>query len=262
MSWSRRAQLAWSFMRTHLNRLGVDDATIDRMKRAVVRPLARPLAYLPGGRGMYFDQIVYDCDHGARAEKALRDFEHELLALTADSICVDLGANVGVFTEKLAVHAGMVHAFEPDPTAFALLYERVGHLPNVRLHNAAVSTKDGTVMLRRLPEVETRPGLTAASSIVNRSLSQERGPDVEVANVDFIRFIRELGQPVAIIKMDIEGAEVEILEALLEAPERELINTLFVETHQRIFPEQAIPIARLRRAFGRLDRPNVNFDWP
>ena len=63
--------------------------------------------------------------------------------LRAGDIVFDCGANVGDVTVQLAQSGAQVHAFEPDPVAFARLSDRFSEVDNVTLHNVAVGTQDG-----------------------------------------------------------------------------------------------------------------------
>jgi FkbM family methyltransferase len=198
---------------------------------------------------------------GERSEASVQRFNADLDALPVGAVCLDLGANVGEVTELLAKKAGLVHSFEPDPWSFARLKERVGHLPNVVLHQAAVGVADGKITLYRPAGLADNPVLSLGSSTIpaNRWLDVE---PYEVDAVDLDSFVRSLGVPVALVKMDIEGAEVAILEKLLESPSLGLISSIFVEIHCNIYPQQILPVARLRRQYGKLERPRVDFDWP
>ncbi|MCW3102289.1 MAG: FkbM family methyltransferase protein [Bacteroidetes bacterium] len=68
------------------------------------------------------------------------------------SIVLDIGANIGFYTKFLSAQAGAtgrVHAFEPDPLNFSYLQKNTANLPNVTLHNKAVSNATGILPLYR-----------------------------------------------------------------------------------------------------------------
>lgn len=197
----------------------------------------------------------------AASAAAVLSFETLLNKLGQDSICLDLGANVGEFTRKLAAKAGHVHAFEPDPWTFERLKERVGHLPNVTLHQAAIGVTNGTIALRRPPEFENDPEQASIGcSIVSRA--DGNWSTVEVNVVSFSTFVESLDSKVDIVKMDIEGAEVDVLECFLESPLRDTIDAMFVETHEVNMPQLRERISKLRRTTSALQKPIINLDWP
>ena len=179
-------------------------------------------------------------------------------------LCLDLGANRGEFTRKLAETGAEVIAFEPDSVAYAALEANCGTMENVTLHKKAVSTKDTQMMLRRTANWDDENALdhTVSSSIVhdNAGMSAELGEMVDV--IDLPKFMTELDRDFRIIKMDIEGAEWDILQVLLEHPVLQRIDTLFVETHERWDPERCIPLfdEMLDRAVA-MDRPYINLYW-
>lgn len=241
-----------------LARVSDDPLALERLSRGPLRLAAR----LPGRAGMVATQtlLLFErrLDGSARA---LADFARDLEALEPGSICIDLGANVGEITQRFVDAGATVHAFEPDPWAFARLRARFGDTPSVVLHNAAVSDADGTTTLYRAADADSNTQITRASSIVACAREGSVVPHT-VPCVDFLRFLETLDRDVAIVKMDIEGAEVAVLERLRDAPVSARIGAIYVETHYNLYPEQLPAIARLRRAFAARARPRVDFDWP
>jgi FkbM family methyltransferase len=155
-----------------------------------------------------------------------------------------------------------VHAFEPDPHALARLREAVAPFENVTLHDAAAGTAPGTAKLYRATWFDRDPVRGSKSSSI---LADKRNVDtseaIEIAVIDFLAFLAELQRPVALIKMDIEGAEVALLEALLASPLRAQIGQIFVETHERALPALAGRTAALRAGHVPNEAPYINWDW-
>lgn len=197
------------------------------------------------------------------APLALAEFQRKLAALGPESICLDLGANVGDWTVRMAERAGHVHAFEPDPWAFDRLADRVRGRKNVTLHNAAVGTSDGVAVMRRARDFASDPaGLSVQTSVASHTPSLETGETFEVPAVDLLGFLGKLDAFVDIIKMDIEGSEADVLEAFLSAPERRHVGSMFVETHEVNLPELRPRLDRLRRRIAEDGALDINLNWP
>ena len=125
---------------------------------------------------------------------------------------VDVGANVGYYT-LLASHlvgaTGRVVAFEPDPTAFAILERnvRLNGLENVTLEQKAASNEPGTVELF----------VDAENAGNHRIFRGEEGEGIEVEAVKLDNYFKGPGRAfdtVDFIKIDTPGAESVVLEGI------------------------------------------------
>ena len=70
--------------------------------------------------------------------------------LSAGCVAVDVGANIGIYSQFLSRcvgPAGAVHSFEPSTENFRHLSAAVAGLPNVRVNELAVSDKTGRSLL-------------------------------------------------------------------------------------------------------------------
>lgn len=174
-------------------------------------------------------------------------------------IALDCGANVGEFTELLAQRGGEVYAFEPNPFAFEVLRKRMEKFTHVHCYQAAVAAGAGRRKLyfhknSALDEVHWSNG----SSLLDVKPNVDATKYVEVEAIDLADFVRSLGRSVKVLKMDIEGAEVEVLERLADTGAMDLIGCLFVETHENKIPQLAEPTARLRQ---RLAGRRIHWAW-
>jgi FkbM family methyltransferase len=195
-----------------------------------------------------------------RNTRARAAFERALSSLGSGDVCVDCGANTGTITARLADTGATVHAFEPDPVAFEVLSQAVGSRRNVILHQAAVGIGSGTVALYRTQSFQNNSvkGTQGSSTIATKTRASTTN-QITVTKVDFPDFIRSLGIRVALVKMDIEGAELAILRQIVEHGMHECIGQMFVETHEKQLPEmrrETRDVIRLTRRAG-----NINCDW-
>jgi FkbM family methyltransferase len=196
-------------------------------------------------------------------ERVQRDFDEKISELKAGDICIDLGANVGVFTRKMAEAGAVVYAFEPDPETFEKLKENVGDLSNVVLYQQAVGAKNDRVLLRRAKS--TRNGSmdpALGSSVVFDSKRMAEKNTVEVNQISFRKLMLEIHGVVKLIKMDIEGAEFEILEDFVANQfQPSNFEAMFVETHEWQEPKYNRRLVSLRNKISRLERPIINLYW-
>jgi FkbM family methyltransferase len=186
--------------------------------------------------------------------------------LRPGDVAVDCWANRGDVTAVLAASGAEVHAFEPDPYNIEKLTERFAGQGNVHLHAAAVGTSAGTIRLMRAANWEANPELASVkSTVVAGGQNIAEGDGIDVPLIDFPAFLRGLvgahGR-VAFVKMDIEGAELDLLSAMLEVRAFDDIQLTVAETHERKFKDLRDRFAALRSAIAEAYPPTrVNLDW-
>ena len=136
----------------------------------------------------------------------------------------DVGANVGLYTRLFVDRVGRdgkVIAFEPSPRAFAQLQSLFATEPSVILQGVALSDFDGEADF-----FVAERGSTVTDSLVFRSgnsasirTSVKRGDSMCSLNAP------------AIIKIDVEGAELEVLKGMTETLLAPGLRGVFVEVH-------------------------------
>lgn len=127
------------------------------------------------------------------------------------SVCVDVGANIGLHTillSRLVGPSGKVFAFEPERQNFELLLRNLesNHADNVIALQAAVGDRPGTCRMALNP-------INHGDHRVCGSSANDRGPEVPVVTID--RALR--GYPdgaVKFIKVDAQGYEHRILNGM------------------------------------------------
>jgi FkbM family methyltransferase len=138
------------------------------------------------------------------AEVELRYLER---IIPKGAVTVDVGANCGLYTRQLARCSRKVHAFEPARQMADLLRRTAA--TNVELHEIALSDRDGVATLS-VPLDHGR----AVHSLASIEQRGEEGPSateqVRTARLDSV--VRE---PVAFVKIDVEGHELSVLNGAL-----------------------------------------------
>jgi len=214
--------------------------------------------WLPGEAGL-------NCRRRLRASyfrRVRQDFTRVLENLPKGSLCIDLGANIGSVAAKMLDHDLRVIAFEPDPITFKTLEKNMVGRDGIRLINAAAWTHTGRSVLQRGMhwEEESLKGSQAAS-LAETTKHSDAENQIEVETIDFASFVKELGEPVALVKVDIEGAEWDLLSHLMSTDCISLFDHMFVETHEWLDHSKKDIAARMRHDFAQLSRPNVRMNW-
>lgn len=176
-------------------------------------------------------------------------------------IALDFGANIGVYTEMLALTGATVHAYEPDPVAFEMLCKRLKDRANVTFHNSAVSSRSGEAQLFRHVAFGNDPVIASqSSSLLNNKHNVDSDSYVAIKGVDIVEVLEAFPR-VALMKMDIEGAEVEVLNRILDAGLADRISTAFVEVHDRKEPQLGPATTALKQRFIDHGLSQYRFDW-
>ena len=188
-----------------------------------------------------------------------------LSQLRPDDVVIDCGANQGKVVAALAPSNARIVAFEPDPYAFGVLGGVAADLPNVELHDCAVGPEAARLTLFRAEGFDDDPHNKSLSSTLVEGGRGMTADGVEVEVIDLPARIEGLlaeGRHIAFLKIDIEGAEIDLVNALEDRGLLARIGFTAVETHEAKFPERAADFAALRaRIAAAHPAHRVNLDW-
>lgn len=155
---------------------------------------------------------------------------------------VDIGANIGVFTlQALARPDISVHAYEPHPRTAATLRR-----------NVAANDRDGrvTVFEEAVGHARGSRRLNAGGPSLTSSLYAEPGASgVMVSCVGLDAVVERAGGAVSLIKIDAEGAEVDILTGASREVLR-AIPRLVLECHDWLAVDATARVAGVLRGAG------------
>jgi FkbM family methyltransferase len=174
-------------------------------------------------------------------------FERELqpvfeLFARPGAVCLDMGANLGYYTVKMAAHGATVFAFEPDPFNFHLLEKNVrenGLAGLVRLHRAACGSGAGSVSIAR------EPGTANYGAVHVAGDGEQASAEAEMVRADGCV---PWDLTVDFIKIDVEGFEPEALEgarAILERDHPAVLcefNTYALEGYSKDAPARLLAL--------------------
>lgn len=168
-------------------------------------------------------------------------------------VFVDVGANVGLFTIWALDCGAQVVAVEPDAAALTRLRENLAlNGYQAELHQCALGDVRGTLPMTSNLGVAN---FVAFDDVVEQSPSSHATRLVEVATLDDIIGDREI----AGAKIDVEGAELRVLEGAAHALAEHRIAALQLEwnsTSHRTLGQGRRPVAELLASYGyELFRP-------
>jgi FkbM family methyltransferase len=148
----------------------------------------------------------------------------------SSGLVLDLGANLGHFTDACSSLGFSVVSVEPHPSAFQYLSSRFAKYPNVQLIRRAITQKENRVFLQLHPDHSNDPLTTSLTASIIREKFTAPHERVEVEGMPFSKLF-EQNEFYEIVKIDIEGAELFLIEDLIKfAPN---IHRLLLETHSR-----------------------------
>jgi FkbM family methyltransferase len=142
------------------------------------------------------------------------------------SNCIDIGCHLGTILRwmlQIATH-GKHFAFEPVPQLYKYLSHAFQNRDNVSIYNIALSDKIGEAIFY---QVSKDPGY---SGFRKRRLNK-RLQDVEeiVVKIDRLDNLIPKNVPINFIKIDVEGAELQVLSGAIEIIRR--FNPLIIFEH-------------------------------
>lgn len=197
----------------------------------------RALSSMPGAVGAYYN-----------AYKTYRWGDPYLRIIGAISdrsrLSVDVGAHLGDYTFFMRRHAAACLAFECNPALVAHLKRRFGRSVDIRPD--AASDHEGTTTLR-IPKSSVGKGLGRATIEANNALADFA--DVDVLSVHTVRLDDVVNRPVGLIKIDVEGHELAVLQGARRILAQDKPN-LIVEIEERHAPGCVAAVFEFLSGFG------------
>ena len=182
--------------------------------------------------------------------------------LNADSICIDCGANVGKVSEIMAKTGAKVYAFEPSPLCLPQLEETCSKYKNIEIIKKGVAAQKMKCKLYHNDFVQYNKEIFSQSSSIcasKRNVNTNNYTEIEC--IDLCEFINKLGKNITVLKMDIEGAEFDILYKMINEGVYKKIATILVETHDGTIPEIVEKGKLVRQLIKERNIKNINLDW-
>ena len=180
-------------------------------------------------------------------------------------IVVDIGAHMGRYTiiaSKRVGTNGKVVAIEAHPGNFEMLNRNIklNQLANVIPLNYAVYSKETKIKLY-LPEEES--GYTIYNTIMsNRAGTEDKFVDVNAQTVDYLLELNQIKEElINWIKIDVEGAEFEVLKGATNVLSKSKDIALLIEIHGLDNYRPILNFLSLYNFKIEFEKSNKNGDW-
>jgi FkbM family methyltransferase len=208
----------------------------------LMRILAPPQPDLVWAKSVGGDIQVFLDDFVGRAIFFFGDLDPKItwilrrLLKPGDTV-LDVGANFGLVSllmSKLVGPQGQVHAFEPNPMLCRILeatFARNGMI-NTKLHSYALGASN-TQMELQVPQ-----GNFGAASLVRRTDFPVHMHEVPVKKLDEV-IAREPISEIALIKLDVEGFELEVLDGGRRVLREIRPRAILFESNEAVFNSSA-----------------------
>jgi FkbM family methyltransferase len=180
-----------------------------------------------------------------------READHKLIfekAIREGMTVLDLGANIGYYVmmeRNLVGRMGHIIAVEPVPSNVKLLKRNVelNNIENIQILQMAGAGSDGTATMY----------MTKTSNhhtFHRKDAGFLSGETIEVETMTVPSLMKKYGKA-DLMRMDIQGHEVEVMNGMVESIERGEIEPMIVfEVHRRFYGPDNDMDAALRRFFA------------
>ncbi|MFM6077934.1 MAG: FkbM family methyltransferase, partial [Dolichospermum sp.] len=190
---------------------------------------------------------------------------------------IDIGANIGYITSLMSMkvgEVGKVYCFEPNPEVYEELSINVRNWKNQRYKNIypqkiALSSYSGNAVLNLTPQNRGEVFIDKNQSI---TAIENQTTDACVVTLERLdKFLEKEQNYIGVLKIDVEGHEMEVLQGADELIYKHNIRDILFEEHHgypspvtQFLEENGYTIFRIWKGFWkpRLEDPNKNLEHP
>lgn len=150
----------------------------------------------------------------------------EAIKIAGNTVAVDIGANIGLQTIRLAQSFSKVHAFEPVINNWECLFENTRNIGNVSAHCCGISDKVENLEIS-LPASSDNSGAWSIVDFQNQS-------GVNTVSNKFLpldEILHDTSINIDLIKIDVQGYEMPVLRGSEEILRR-CSPVILIEMHQ------------------------------
>lgn len=177
-----------------------------------------------------FLSISHD-DSLSDREKTYKQAERliDIEKICKDSVVVDIGSNFGEVIRALTSTNCKIYGFEPHPLFYEMLVSEYSDNKNIILSNSAVWVNKEK---RKFYFKKSPTALNGGATLMSDKLNINGRYKLEVNCIDIAEFINKIGF-VDVLKIDVEGAEYELLYRLYQSGAYKNVRSIYFEDHSR-----------------------------
>lgn len=200
----------------------------------------------PEDTGISHDLVTYGRREIASTEVFRRELRRLSEEVEGDVTVLEVGANIGYFALQEADILGeraKIHTFEPSPKNVDLLSRNIelnGFSDRFVVNQAAIGDEPGSVRLQLASESNLH------SVVPNGSGELADGNEIEVDMYSLDSYIDSAGidpGSVNVVRMDVEGYEVEVFDGMSSILEADGPMLVFLEFHPQLrTPAEMAPV--------------------
>ena len=201
------------------------------------------------------DDLKFYVREGTSDEKAFREvieknsYQRKYFQIESGEEWIDLGGNVGAFALMVLKNNAKVKIYEPDPFSCRMIEK------NLKLNNFDADIIQKAVVSSDQKKMRMYVGNN--KQVWRNSLYKDWGN--EVFNVDTIHFSEVLNSKKICCKMDIEGAEMSILEGLQIFPKKLVFEWSF-DVDESINRYRKI-VNKMKKHYKNVKAPSFSHDY-
>jgi FkbM family methyltransferase len=182
--------------------------------------------------------------------------------LKSGDICIDVGANIGMVSEIFLTRGAEVYAFEPHPDAFKKLLEVKKKYENFTPLNQCAGITNGKVKLFLHASHHINSIKYSTGSSLMDSKPNVANDFIVSEAVNFSEFLTKFPR-IRILKIDIEGYEVELVPHLIRMRALKNVEHVFVETHEKKWPDLTKITTDMKQLVSESSyKDQFRWDWP
>ena len=186
-------------------------------------------------RKIFFKQInIY---HANKYKQLVLDRFVESELINSSGHVLDIGANVGNFSQAMRILGCAVTAVEPHPDAVQYLRKRFFRDSKINILDASVGRHIGEETLYVHKDHAKDRLKTSISASLIQDKFQAPGKEIKVRQVTLGELLKEHAK-YSLIKIDIEGFEMYLVDDLISNAHK--VERLLVETHHRFMSKSKL----------------------